>query len=68
MGPKVSDESYNWWKKSFETMMKDPKFEQLRGQRDLLPFSLTGEELTQYVTKQTEQMRTLSKEFNLQSK
>jgi putative tricarboxylic transport membrane protein len=34
----------------------------------LLPFSLTGEELAQYVAKQTEQMRTLSKEFNLQSK
>ena len=68
MGPKVSNEAFDWWKKSFDTMLKDQQFEQLRGQRDLLPFSLTGVELSQYVAKQTEQMRTLSKEFNLQSK
>lgn len=68
MGPKVSDESYNWWKTHFEAMMKDPKFADIRASRDLLPFAMTGEELTQYVAKTTEEMRALSKEFDLNAK
>ena len=65
MGPKVSDESFNWWKASFDKMLADPKFAEIRSQRDLLPFAMTGEELSQYVVQQTEQMRVLSKEFQL---
>lgn len=68
MGPKVSDESYNWWRTHFEAMMKDPKFAELRASRDLLPFAMTGEELNQYVAKTTEEMRVLSKEFDLNAK
>lgn len=68
MGPKVSDESYNWWKTHFEAMMNDPKFAELRASRDLLPFAMTGEELNQYVAKTTEEMRVLSKEFDLNAK
>lgn len=68
MGPKVSDESYNWWKTHFEAMMKDPKFAELRASRDLLPFAMTGDELNQYVAKTTEEMRALSKEFDLNAK
>lgn len=65
MGPKVSDEAFTWWTKHFDAMMKDPKFAELRSQRDLLPFSMTGDELKQYVEKSTEEMRALSKEFEL---
>lgn len=68
MGPKVSEESFQWWKKHFDTMLKDPKFAELRANRDLLPFAMTGDELSQYVAKTTEEMRTLSKEFNLNGK
>lgn len=68
MGPKVSDDSYNWWKTHFEAMMKDPKFAELRASRDLLPFAMTGDELNQYVAKTTEEMRVLSKEFDLNAK
>ncbi len=68
MGPKVSEESFQWWKKHFDTMLKDPKFADLRANRDLLPFAMTGDELNQYVVKTTEEMRTLSKEFNLNNK
>ena len=68
MGPKVSDEAYNWWKGRFDQMLTNPKFEELRSQRDLLPFALTGDELNQYVQKQTEAMRTLSQEFDLLNK
>lgn len=65
MGPKVSDAAYNWWKDAFDKMAKDQKFEAIRQQYDLLPLTLTGEELNQYVFKQTEQLRALSKEYEL---
>lgn len=65
MGPKVSEEAFQWWKTHFDAMLKDPKFAELRAQRDLLPFQLTGDELARYVEKNTEEMRALSKEFEL---
>lgn len=65
MGPEVSDASYEWWKAQFDKMLADPKFAALRTQRELLPFAMTGDELTQYVLKQTEELRKLSGEFNL---
>lgn len=65
VGPKVSDEAYQWWKTAFEKMMADPKFAKSREQFDLLPLSMTGEELDQFVMQQTNQLRVLSKEFDL---
>ena len=68
MGPKVSDAAYNWWKDAFDKMAKDGKFEAIRQQYDLLPLTLTGEELNKYVYQQTEQLRSLSKEYDLLDK
>ncbi|MDO5650979.1 MAG: tripartite tricarboxylate transporter substrate binding protein [Moraxella sp.] len=68
MGPDVSEVSYNWWKSQFDTMLADPKFAELRAQRELLPFAMTGDELTAYVNKNTEELRKLSEEFNLVEK
>lgn len=65
MGPQVSEESYTWWKEHFDAMMADPKFAELRASRDLLPFAMTGQELQDYVKKTTNEMRELSKEFEL---
>lgn len=65
MGPKVSDEAFNWWKNAFEKMMADPKFDAVREHQDLLPFEMTGDEITAYVRKQTEEMRQLSQEYKL---
>lgn len=65
MGPKVSDEAYNWWKSAFDKMMANKKFDAIRENQDLLPFELTGEELRAYVYKQTEEMRQLSEEYKL---
>lgn len=65
MGPDVSDSAYNWWKESFDKMLADPKFAQLREQQELLPFSMTGEELQQYVYKRTGELRELSAEYGL---
>lgn len=65
MGPKVSDEAYQWWKSGFDKMMKDQKFDAVRENQDLLPFEMTGDELTVYVQKQTDDMRQLSQEYKL---
>lgn len=65
MGPDVSAESYQWWKDNFDKMLADPKFAELRTQRELLPFSMTGDELTDYIYKETEKLRALSVEFGL---
>lgn len=65
MGPDVSEASYNWWKNNFDTMLADPKFAEIRTQRELLPFAMTGKELEEYVYTNTNQLRELSSEFDL---
>ena len=65
MAPEAPDASYNWWRGQFDKMLADPQFAELRTSRELLPFSMTGDELTQYIYKQTEVLRSLSAEFNL---
>lgn len=65
MGPDVSPAAYDWWKAGFDKMLADPKFAELREQQELLPFSMTGEELEAYVYKRTGELRELSAEYNL---
>ena len=65
MGPDVSPAAYDWWKASFDKMLADPKFSELREQQELLPFSMTGEELEAYVYKRTGELRELSAEYGL---
>jgi len=65
MGPDVSPAAYDWWKASFDKMLADPKFAELREQQELLPFSMTGDELEAYVYKRTDELRELSAEYGL---
>ncbi|MFL9811793.1 tripartite tricarboxylate transporter substrate binding protein [Stutzerimonas sp. VN223-3] len=65
VGPKVSDEDYDWWKQRFDTLLASEGFAKLREQRDLLPLSITGDELQAYVYKQVEQYKALADEFGL---
>ena len=65
MGPDVSPAAYDWWKASFDKLLADPKFAELREQQELLPFSMTGEELEAYVYKRTGELRELSAEYGL---
>lgn len=65
MGPDVSPSAYNWWKDAFDKMLADPKFAELREQQDLLPFSMTGDEIQEYVYKRTQELRELSAEYGL---
>lgn len=65
MGPDVSPNAYSWWKESFDKVLADPKFAEIREQQELLPFSMTGEELQEYVYKRTGELREISAEYGL---
>ncbi|MBD1106170.1 tripartite tricarboxylate transporter substrate binding protein [Pseudomonas amygdali pv. morsprunorum] len=65
LGPKVSDEDYNWWKASFDKILASEDFAKLRDQRELFPFAMTGAELDTYVKKQVADYKLLAKEFGL---
>jgi putative tricarboxylic transport membrane protein len=58
MGPEVSDEQFNWWKQQFDTLLASEDFAKLREQRDLLPLSVTGDELKALVFKQVAEYNT----------
>jgi putative tricarboxylic transport membrane protein len=65
LGPKVTDEEYDWWKASFDKLLASEDFAKLRDQRELFPFAMTGQELDTYVKKQVAQYKSLAKEFGL---
>ena len=65
LGPKVSDEDYNWWKTSFDKLLASDEFAKLRDQRELFPFAMTGAELDAYVQKEVARYRGMAKEFGL---
>ena len=65
LGPKVSDEAYNWWKNAFDQLLASEDFAKLRTERQLYPFAMTGEELDSYVKKQVTQYKEMAKQFGL---
>jgi putative tricarboxylic transport membrane protein len=65
MGPKVSDADYQWWVAAFEKLQGSPEFDQLRAERGLFPFNLTGEKLTENVRKEVARYKVLATELGL---
>ncbi|MFZ5957141.1 Bug family tripartite tricarboxylate transporter substrate binding protein [Pseudomonas knackmussii] len=65
VGPKVSDEDYQFWKASFDKLLASEDFAKLRDQRELFPFAMTGAELDSYVKQQVTHYRQLAQEFGL---
>lgn len=65
MGPKVKDSDYTWWENKFNELLASKDFQNLRTQRDLLPFAMTGNELDKYIDQQVQDLRDISKEFDL---
>lgn len=51
MGGQVPDADYRRWVGRFERLMADESFDRLRADYGFYPFALTGERLTDYVTK-----------------
>lgn len=65
VGPKVSDEAYNWWKDAFDKLLASEDFAELREKRELYPFAMTGDELDAYVKKRVGDYRELADQFGL---
>lgn len=65
VGPKVSDSEYQWWKKTFDQLVKTDTFKAQRDLRGLFEFDLTGDALDSYVKIQVAQYREQAKAFGL---
>ncbi|MBD2785501.1 tripartite tricarboxylate transporter substrate binding protein [Xenorhabdus sp. DI] len=65
MGPKVSDEQYQWWVETFQKLQQSAEFKQQRELRGLFEFNMTGKELDDYVKKQVIQYHEMAKSFGL---
>ncbi len=65
MGPRVSDADYAWWKNTFDELLASEDFAELREQRELFPFALTGDELDSYVKQRVAELKLLAAEFGL---
>lgn len=65
VGPKVSDGEYQWWKQTFDRLVKTDTFKAQRDLRGLFEFNLTGEALDSYVKEQVTQYREQAKAFGL---
>ncbi|PAU86749.1 tricarboxylic transporter [Pseudomonas sp. WN033] len=65
MGPRVSDADYAWWKNTFDDLLASEDFAELREQRELFPFALTGDELDSYVKQRVAELKLLAAEFGL---
>ncbi|WP_434524305.1 Bug family tripartite tricarboxylate transporter substrate binding protein [Photorhabdus asymbiotica] len=65
MGPKVSDEEYQWWVDAFNKLQQTDDFKKQRDLRGLFEFNMAGKELDIYVKKQVEQYREQARAFGL---
>lgn len=65
VGPKVSDEQYQWWVQAFDKLMTTPEFAKLQEQQGLFPFNKTGDELDAYVKERVQFYTELADSFGL---
>lgn len=65
VGPKVSDEQYQWWAQAFDKLMETPEFAELQEQQGLFPFNKTGDELDAYVKERVQFYTELADSFGL---
>lgn len=66
-GPNVSDEDYQWWVQTFDTMMADTRFDKLRHEFGMFPYAKTGAELETIIRERMTHYRELAREFDLVS-
>ncbi|MDL9998052.1 tripartite tricarboxylate transporter substrate-binding protein [Variovorax sp. J22P240] len=65
VGPKVSDADYKAWVDVFTRMLASKPYEQLRSERGLYAFSMTGPELDAYVKRSVGSYRKVAEDFGL---
>lgn len=65
LGPKVSDEAYQYWADQFAKAYKTEGFQKTVAEKGLMPFSMYGGELDAYVKERVQDMRALAKAAGL---
>jgi len=65
VGPKVTDDEYNWWVDTLKKLAKTPEFEKEREARGLFAFDLIGADYDRRVKADVVKFRTLAKEAGL---
>lgn len=65
VGPKVSDEQYNWWVEAFKKTQASPEFAALQAKQGLFPFNKTGADLDAYVKERVADYTELANSFGL---
>ena len=65
VGPKVSDEDYNWWVNTFEKLYTTEEFRKIQEQQGLFKFEMTGKKLDEYVKTQVKRYAELADSFGL---
>lgn len=65
VGPKVSDQDYDWWVQTFAKLSKTPEFEKERTTRGLFPHTVLGKDFDAAVRADVARFKTLAKESGL---
>ncbi|MBM6549788.1 Bug family tripartite tricarboxylate transporter substrate binding protein [Marinomonas ostreistagni] len=65
LGPKVSDEAYEYWSNKFAEAYKTEGFKQTVAEKGLMPFYMHGASLDEYVKGRVQDMRELAKTAGL---
>jgi putative tricarboxylic transport membrane protein len=65
MGPKVTDEQYNYWVDLLNRLVKTDEFKKEREARGLYPFTKIGKEFDDFVKKDVKRFKELAKEAGL---
>lgn len=65
-GPgKMTDDAYAFWSDSLQAVYKSDEWQKVMDDNGLMPFGLSGAELTEFVDKQVADIKALSKEIGL---
>lgn len=64
-GADISDEDYDWWVNTFEKMMANPRFDEMRREFGMFPYAKTGAELAAVIEQRMVHYRKLVEEFHL---
>ncbi|DAB31952.1 MAG: putative tricarboxylic transport rane protein [Sulfurospirillum sp.] len=65
LGPKVSDEEYDYWVNKIKALAETPEFKQEREARGLYPFTMIGKPYHEFMQKEEKRFKELAKEAGL---
>ncbi len=61
----TSDDAYNYWSQMIQTVYASQEWKQAMTDNGLMPFRMTGPQLTEFVTKQVADIKAISKDIGL---